>query len=143
MERTRSRPLAAGTVTPSQAVGEATAFLTRMVPLIQHTRVQLSCTCYALLLPVHDAVAQAACGLAAQGPPKLATWAPTLPCRLPPACPAAFLGAQLSAGLAILLQLNPYSQVGAAHLMADCCQWCSSGGRLFHHSHSASSLQAR
>lgn len=29
-----------------------------------------------------------------------------------PASGAAFLGAQLSAGLAILLQLNPYSQVG-------------------------------
>jgi hypothetical protein len=43
-----------------------------------------------------------------------------LPCPSSPTTPwgAAFLGAQLSAGLAILLQLNPYSQVVGASSLA-------------------------
>lgn len=105
VERTRNRPLAAGTVTPTQAVGELQRTLLLLLLLwgMQHDMPPALPYCLPLL---------AADCSACRCYPFVVQLSHLMPLIRPP--PTAFLAAQLSAGLAILLQLNPYSQVGGA-----------------------------
>ena len=91
VERTRTRPLAAGTITPAAAVGEQGRL--PQVRLAHATSLAADCLRQARKAKL------------------------SLIQIIPPPASAAFLGAQLSLGLGILLQLNGYSQaLGASSL---------------------------
>jgi 4-hydroxybenzoate polyprenyltransferase len=102
VERTRNRPLAAGDVTPVQAVGE----------------LMNSCLFFFLSFQP-DALVETLLGEGIATSVVVAElwkeyWKELQPLSLPS---VGWLGAQLTAGLAVLLQLNPFSQaLGAASL---------------------------